>query len=651
MKSLPYLTASVVLLLLGAARADFHVAVNGSDQNPGTADKPFATLEHARDAVRALKHEGDLRVLLHDGTYPLTAPLVFTAADRQTIYEAAPGSKPVLSGGRRVTGWKEVTVAGHTLWAAELPGVKEGKEYFRQLWVNGQRRTRARHPNTGFLKIEALPETVKTGNREPGQDRFTFAPGDLKAWNNLKDVEVVALHLWVGVRLPVKSVDEEPRLVTFERKSRRPLKDGKEPARYWVENALELLDSPGEWYLDRSSGLLYYWPLPGERLDQIEAIVPRLPNLLRLDGPITSLTFRGLTFAHTEWAASRDAADMQASAEVPAAIQCQGTRGCTFENCTIAHTGGYGLALGRGCKSNTIKDCEFTDLGAGGIQVGEMAVRDNAEEQASGNILSDNHIHDGGRVFPQAVGVWIGQSPGNQVVHNHIHDLYYTGISVGWTWGYGKSLARDNLIAFNHVHDLGKDWLSDLGGIYTLGMQPGTKIVNNVFHDIAGHQYGGWGIYLDEGSTDIVAENNLVYRTTHGGFHQHYGRDNVVRNNLFALGRDAQLQRTRVEPHRSFTFEHNIVYWTEGKLFAGKWEDGGVALDHNLYWHAGGDVRFGSLTLEQWQARGKDQHSRIADPLFVNPGKADFRLKEGSPAEKVGFHLPDLSTVGTRPAK
>src|SRR5262249_53308274 len=122
--------------------------------------------------------------------------------------------------------------------------------------------------------------------------------------------------------------------------------------------------------------------------------------------------------------------------------------------------------------------------------------------------------------------------------------------------------------------------------------------------------YGGWGIYFDEGSTRIVAENNLVYRTSHGGFHQHYGKDNVVRNNIFALGQAAQMQRTRVEDHTSFTFERNIVYGEGEQFLAGRW-DGKVVVDHNLYWRPGGGIRFGKLTWEQWRKQGHDGKSVV----------------------------------------
>lgn len=149
------------------------------------------------------------------------------------------------------------------------------------------------------------------------------------------------------------------------------------------------------------------------------------------------------------------------------------------------------------------------------------------------------------------------------------------------------------MIEFNYVHHIGVRLdgdgpiLSDMGCIYTLGVQPGTVIRFNLFHSVAGLRYSGWGIYLDEGSSNILVENNIVYNTSHGGFHQHYGRENVVRNNIFAFGRDAQIQRSRAEPHLSFTFERNIVYWSGGELLAGTWDDLNFAFDNNLYWREG----------------------------------------------------------------
>jgi Right handed beta helix region len=183
-----------------------------------------------------------------------------------------------------------------------------------------------------------------------------------------------------------------------------------------------------------------------------------------------------------------------------------------------------------------------------------------------------------------------------------------------------------------------------------LGVSPGTVVRNNIVHDVEGHDKG-WGLYTDEGSTGILLENNLVYRTSHGSFHQHYGRDNIVRNNIFALGRDAQIVRSRDEPHRSFTFERNIVYFRSGELFSSVWSGGTdrITLDHNVYWNAGGaPPRFPAGDFEAWQALGFDKHSRVADPRFLDADHDDFGLKPDSPARAIGFRPIDGSSVGPR---
>lgn len=266
------------------------------------------------------------------------------------------------------------------------------------------------------------------------------------------------------------------------------------------------------------------------------------------------------------------------------------------------------------------------------------------------NEISGNDIHHLGYVYPPAVGVFVLQASRNHIAHNHIHDLFYTAISVGWTWGYGENQSKENVIEYNHLHDIGKGMLSDMGGIYTLGMQPGTVIRNNLIHDITSFTYGGWGIYPDEGSSNMLIENNVVYRCASAGFHQHYGRENTVRNNIFAFNRDFQLMRTRAEPHLSFTFERNIVYFDQGRLLGSNWTGSQFRMDRNIYYDARSTpIRFAGKSWDEWKAAGQDIHSVIADPLFVNAENYDFRLRDNSPALKLGFRPIDLSTVGPRP--
>lgn len=653
----------------------FFVATNGSDAwfggravpNVGGSDGPFATVARALAAAREFKqaHATPATICFRAGTHFLSEPLVLKPEDSHLKLVAYGRERPVLSGGRRIAGWREVRLNGRKMWVAEIPEARDGKWFFRELWVNGKRATRARNPNWGYRNLAEALDTSTEWTK--GQSRFRFAEGELRAWPSVTNAEVVVMTKWVESRLPVTSVDESQRIVNFGKRSVFQLATG-DP--YCIEGAVELLDTPGEWYLDSARGRLFYIPQPNERIGEVEVIAPVLAQLVRLEGRpeagafIESVLFRGLKFAHAEWslpAAPGEAGGFsQAAAGVPGAVWGEGVRNCLFERCEFSHLGSYGLELARGCQSNRISRCEFADLGAGGIKIGEQAIRQTAAEQTQGNEISDCRIHDGGKMFQSAIGVWIGQSPNNRITHNLIHDFYYTGISIGWTWGYGPALASNNIVEFNHVHHIGVasdgdgPVLSDMAGIYTLGMQPGTRIANNLWHDIAAIKYGGWGIYFDEGSSSIVAENNIVYRTTHGGFHQHYGATNTVRNNIFAFARDQQLQRSREEPHVSFSFSNNIVLFNQGELLDSTWKNDHFLMDNNIYCDTRAtatpeSMRFVKASLEEWRARGHDRHSILADPLFVAPLDNDFRLKKNSPALKLGFQPIDLRRVGPRP--
>jgi len=399
-------------------------------------------------------------------------------------------------------------------------------------------------------------------------------------------------------------------------------------------------------------------PPPGEDLSRDEVIAPALSELVRIEGQpeagamVRNVVFRGLDFRHADWTMGPEGyAETQAAMFAPTAFEAVGAEGVAIDHCVFTQSGGYAIWFGRGSRRNKITADEIFDMGGGGVKIGETVQRPNSAEQNFENEISDNDMHDLGLVYPSAVGVWVGQSSRNVISHNHIHDLYYTAISVGWTWGYAANQSAGNIIEFNHLHHIGKEMMSDMGAIYTLGVQPGTVIRNNLIHDVRSFTYGGWGIYPDEGSSNLLIENNIVYRVKSAGFHQHYGRENIVRNNVFAFGEEYQLMRTRAEDHISFTFEGNIVYYDSGGLLGSDWTGDQFRMNRNIYWDArGAAVSFSGRNLEEWRAQGKDVDSVVADPRFANAASYDFTLLPDSPAWKLGWKKIDMSTVGPRAA-
>ncbi|MBR0874907.1 right-handed parallel beta-helix repeat-containing protein [Bradyrhizobium tropiciagri] len=656
-----------------AAQADIYVSTSGKEQWSGRlpeprqdgTDGPVASIEQAKRRVAELRlrepgRERPIIVSIRGGTYYLSEPLTFGPEDSgtensPTIFEAFSNETPVLSGGVRITGW-QITDEGH--WRTTLDEVRSGQWSFAQLFVDDQRRYRPRLPERGYYQIA----------EQLGRGQFGFADGDIRTdWADLKDVEVVAFHVWSAPRMRIRSVVAAEHRVVFTNQSWRAFDKGN---RYLVDNVRDALRQPGQWYLDRSLGQLTYIPKAGEQPDKAVVIAPRLEQLVAFRGDlpgkrwVTNLQFRGLTFAHSNWTLPSTGQDFpQAEIGLRAAIEAFGARDIAFERCAIRHVGACGIAFGAGSRNNRLESCELIDLGGGGVKIGHAgsgtwdSIRQPAndpEMHVSHHVIRNCLVAHGGRLHPAANGIWIGQSSYNTVEHNDVFDFYQIGISVGWTWGYTRSDAHHNDIAFNHVYRIGQGVTSDMGAIYTLGVQPGTVVRNNHIHDVRSFLDAGWGLYTDEGSSEIVMENNLVHHTKSAGFHQHFGRENRIRNNIFAYAGEFPLEVTKSEPHISFYFERNIVYWSNSKPLIGGCPAASppcnvnIKFDRNIYWNtvAKRPVFPGSFLLNLWREGTQDEQALFADPLFVDAEKSDFRLKANSPALQTGFQPFDATQAG-----
>ncbi len=625
------------ILGAGAAAAAITIPVKpGDDLQAAIAKARQSRVEHPGEAIE---------IRFAAGRYPIATPLTLGSEDSGTSdaplrLVAVDGAKPIISGGG-VLG--DFTLQPDGRWQTKVEDPR-----FEQLWVNGRRAVRAREPDTGMFRMKSIKEDItgETASQtvEIGEDAAKWLRDlDPKA---LSAVQMLAYHKWDNTRRFIDGVGGN----TFTTKG-EPLKswnpwDAK--TGFVFENLAGGLDEPGEWFLSPDS-ILTYIPRAGETIEKTEVIAPLCEQLLVILGsaenPVSHVELRGISFQNSGWICpAKGFVSSQAAASIEAVIQIDHARDLILDDCEIAHGGIYGVWLRAGCRNIAVTQSYLHDLGAGGLRIGTTA--DGADTGA--NRIEDCIIRDGGKVFPCAVGVWIGQSGDNALVHNEIGYFAYTGVSVGWRWGYGASEAKRNRIESNHIHHIGNGLLSDMGGIYTLGPSEGTVLRHNRIHDIISYDYGGWGLYNDEGSTGILLENNLVYRTTSGGYHQHYGKENIIRNNIFAFARDQQLQFTRPEDHLSFHFIHNIVLWEKGLLWSGgAGGRGNIESNSNLYWRTdGGSIDFFGIPLNEWQKRGHDLHSLVADPGFTNPAAGDFAFKDPAIPAGIGFKPFDPSQAG-----
>ncbi|MEY9964619.1 hypothetical protein ABIA33_002661 [Streptacidiphilus sp. MAP12-16] len=594
--TLAVLAAVAAPALAGAAQAaaapvDFYVSPTGSDSNSGTsATAPFQTLARAQTAVRGVDQatSGAITVNLAGGDYRLSRPLTLTAADSATgtagdiTWKAEPGAFPVLSGGTRITGWKLADPAKN-IWTAPAPAGLDT----RQLYVNGSRAVRA----TGAVPVK-LTQTA-TG--------YTTAAGDpMASWRNPGGIEFVytgGLGAWTEPRCPVASItgttvtmaqpcwnNSTKRVLrtdgsgrTYELVGRQSITE----APTSVENAYELLDQPGEWYLDRSAHTFSYIPRGGETLSSADVEAPALQSLLTTDGnpsaEVHGLLFQGLQFSY---ATDTFPNTGEGFSEIQATVSITGTRGyatqglCTFvtggtcpygawtpmaanvslsydnhvhfDHDYFAHLGGAGLSLGDGSQKDTVTGCVFTDVSGNGLDLGGVDINEptGAAQHTSDNVIKDSHFTGTSVEYHGGVAIDVGYVERSTFAHNQIDHVPYTGISVGWggwpdkvklpaepNYSNGNGFT-DNLI-FNHMSVLG-----DGGAIYTNGitgssLATGEHLTGNVVHDQISAK--GHGLYTDNGSAFITIGGNAEYAVAAnvwGSNHVNYTLNNGTDNPL-----------------------------------------------------------------------------------------------------------------------
>jgi parallel beta-helix repeat protein len=660
------------LLTIQASALDLYVSVKGNDNwsgklakaNATKTDGPFASITAAKEAIRKFKQNHALNeqitVVIQEGTYFLTETIEFipedSGSDKYPVKYLATGKGATFIGGLPVTNWQ----FENGLWVAKL----DSQHNFEQLYIDGLRAIRARTPNNGFYSPKKIVETVL----EKGNDRVAvqaeqqvYLRAGQSAWlksitnSEINNVVLTFYHKWDNTRKYVAKLSLQDSSLTIKGKGMKPWNPINEKSLYIAENFKAALDTAGEWYLE-PNGKLYYMPLKGQKMDKVNAYLPILQQLLIINGNsehlVKNISFQNITFKVSGYKLPLLGQDpVQLAATTTAAIMLDFAQQVNFINCEIANTGANAIWFRTGCSNSSITSSYLHNLGAGGVKVGAFDIPTGPKDMTRDITVDNCIIQSGGYVFPCAAGVAIFNAANNLIRHNDIGDFRYTGVSVGWTWGYKNSFATGNIIEYNHIHHLGWGELSDMGGIYTLGISPGTIIRNNVIHHVYSFTYGGWGLYTDEGSSNILIENNLVYQTKSTGFHQHYGKDNTVRNNIFAFGKEAQLQLTRAEDHLSFRLVQNIFYYNQGDLFQKNinkfWEKAIIAVDSNIYWNSAKQkVTFPDGNRGLWKAKGHDLQSIIADPGFVNAEKYDFHIKNRKLTDSIAFKPFDYNEAG-----
>ncbi|MCQ2377684.1 MAG: right-handed parallel beta-helix repeat-containing protein [Victivallaceae bacterium] len=681
---------------------------------------PAESVENALSRVKEYRqsHPGEkIRLIFSKGVYFLPETICVTPELNDLCITAAGDGEVVFSGGEILKYRETVLLNGRQALVYDVPEAAVCDGHLDQLYINGRRAVVASTPKDfdhATHPEKMLPE------REKYTEDFFYKEGDFDpSWHDLGGIEAHAVTAWIDPRASVSQCFPAEKRIRFD----KPLLRRSGPEQMFVvwRNVREALTEPGEYYFDRAAKTVSYLPRDGETPETIEAVAPVRSLLFLAAGDeasgkkVSGIVLDGIAFRyggvgrpdyddvyrfpgseklpllHNEFC--RRGKPTQGAIYDPAVVSFHFAENCKVLNCRVEKSDFYAIGALAGITDMEISGNDISDMGAGGILVNGVDLERAPQCAAllSERItVSGNHVHDCGKFDMAGVGIMIGFSRGNLVEHNLIHDLFYSGISAGWNWGHAPATGGENRIGFNHIYNIGRGMLSDMAGIYLLGIQPGTRVYNNHIHHVSGRVYGGWALYADEGSSHQIWERNVCYDTKNDAFHQNFGRENTLRDNVFAFCGEnlVRVSNCEASDHTGYRFPgknyscdfvmYRNILIADGKPFfrasyLENFDKNELFCDCNLYF----DLKLsekesiiacklkrantalpGAETvihdnLEAWRQKGHDLGSVFTDPGFVDAKKRDFHLKPDAAARKLGFFDPaeTLDFAGLTPTE
>ncbi len=653
------------------------IYVDAANENGnGTRKAPFNNLVSAKEKAKKLRKQGvkdDITVWIGEGEYVFEETLAFDETDADNVvYCAMPNENVEFTGAKAVKGFREDKQNGVKVFVADIPkGIK-----FDSVVKDGKTLPKTRYPESGYLTVETEDHTNALWTEENKKWEYNLGDTEFigssqynpKEIKNIDNVCVRVLHYWVTDFAYLKSYDSDSNKYILSNPTTMTIKAGD---RYYFENIFEELNKSGEWYFDSEDSKLYYVPFENETADDTVLYVCVNDKLIDINST-ENIEFNGIEFKNTNFTYPETFDELnffceekikapQAEIDVEGAVEVKNTSGIKFTNCDFTNIGNTALKFNKLVKNSDVTGCLFENIGGTGIFINGYNSQNGAEITENINII-DNRIKSYGKNWMSAIGILQTNARNCTIKNNEISDGYYTAISVGWVWGYDYNVTYNNKIQDNLIYDIGQGWLSDMGGIYTLGTQKGTVLSGNVIYNVAADSgqggYGGWGIYLDEGSSYIEVKNNLVYNCGSDSFHQHYGKDNIITNNIFALSKESQIRVTRNEDHNELHLQGNIIL-SNGCPIYKLTEQGKFTDDGNIYW----DLKYGDFVFSSYSEGmqiadrtyvkdlkeiGYFNNAVCENPQFKNPENGDFTIAENNKAiEKIGFMPWDYTKAGT----